>query len=166
MSVIKIIILGLGNPILGDDGVGWRVVDEVRRCLLLTSCHKSIIDMDTLSVGGLSLMEYLIDYDKAILIDAIQTGSKEIGEVFSFLLEELLGTYNGHTGSVHDTNLFDAIQMGRKMGLKLPNQIIIVGIETKNIYNFSEQLSPSIEKAIPIASRLVLELIQNLEVKS
>lgn len=166
MSVIKIIILGLGNPILGDDGVGWRVVDEVRRCLLLTSRHKSIIDMDTLSVGGLSLMEYLIDYDKAILIDAIQTGSKEIGEVFSFLLEELLGTYNGHTGSVHDTNLFDAIQMGRKMGLKLPNQIIIVGIETKNIYNFSEQLSPSIEKAIPIASRLVLELIQNLEVES
>jgi hydrogenase maturation protease len=166
MSVIKIIILGLGNPILGDDGVGWRVVDEFRRCLLLTSRHKSIIDMDTLAVGGLSLMEYLIDYDKAILIDAIQTGSKEIGEVFSFLLEELLGTYNGHTGSVHDTNLFDAIQMGRKMGLKLPNQIIIVGIETKNIYNFSEQLSPSIEKAIPIASRLVLELIQNLEVES
>jgi len=163
MSVIKIIILGLGNPILGDDGVGWRIVDEVRRCLSLTSHCKSMIDMETLAVGGLSLMEHLIDYDIAILIDAVQTGNKKIGEVFSFLLEELPGTYNGHTGSVHDTNLLTAVEMGRNMGFKLPNQIIIVGIEAEKVYDFSEQLSPSMKNAVPIAAHMVLELIQNLE---
>jgi hydrogenase maturation protease len=165
MPLSKIIVLGLGNPILGDDGVGWKVANEVRLSLSFKYQSKFIIDIDTLAVGGLSLMEHLIDYDKAILIDAVQTGKKVIGEVFSFLLEDMPSMYSGHTGSAHDTNLSNAIQVGRNMGLNLPNQVIIVGIEAEKVYDFSDQLSPSIKKAVPTAAHFVIEIIQNLEVE-
>ena len=63
---MKTMVIGLGNPILGDDGVGWKVAEEVRKQL---PCDMSV-NVDCLSVGGISLMEHLIGYDRAILIDA------------------------------------------------------------------------------------------------
>ncbi|MBI4770166.1 MAG: hypothetical protein HY784_07090, partial [Chloroflexi bacterium] len=72
------LILGLGNPILGDDGLGWRVAEEVRRRLQAADGGsarqsairnpKSEIEVDAFALGGLSLMERLVGYDRAILV--------------------------------------------------------------------------------------------------
>ena len=70
-SAMKIIVVGLGNPILGDDGVGWKVAEEFAN---IDPFKSRSIDVDYLSVGGLTLMEHMVGYQHAILIDAIQTG--------------------------------------------------------------------------------------------
>ena len=77
----KTLIIGLGNPILGDDGVGWAVADKVQ--------PQTEIEIEKLSLGGLSLMERISGYKRVILIDAIQSGSKPLGNVSVFPLKDL-----------------------------------------------------------------------------
>ena len=65
---MRTLILGLGNPILTDDGVGVLVVEEVRSRLP----KDTPIDITEVSVGGLTLMESMSGYDRVILVDAFQ----------------------------------------------------------------------------------------------
>ncbi|MBT3338836.1 MAG: hydrogenase maturation protease [Anaerolineae bacterium] len=149
----KTLIIGLGNPILGDDGVGWAVADEIK--------PHTEIEIEKLSLGGLSLMERISGYRRIILIDAIQSGSKPLGSVSVFPLKDLPNPFSGHSASAHDTSLLTALDTGRRLGVPLPNndEIIIVAIESENIYNFSEELSPPIAEAVPIAAEEVLKFI-------
>jgi len=152
MDFSKIIIIGLGNPLLGDDGVGWRVAEQVREL-----CE---VDLDCLSVGGLSLMERLVGYDRAVLIDAITTGKQPTGSVSLYKLEDLPDLSAGHTGSAHDTSLQNALKLGQSMGVQLPTEVVIVGIEAQSVYEFSEVLSPPVAAAIPQAVQMVMELLK------
>jgi len=154
---MKTIVIGLGNPILGDDGVGWRVAEELSRQLT----HKSDkIDICCLSVGGLTLMERLVGYNRAILVDALQTGLHPPGTVKQLQLEELPDQISSHMVSTHDANLKTALQLGREMGVQLPEQIMVVGIEAQHVIDFSDTLSPSVRSAIPQAVQIVSNLLK------
>lgn len=156
------LIVGLGNPLLGDDGVGWRVAEQVESQLEPPFLSPSIgkIDVVQLALGGLSLMENLIGYDEVILVDAIQTRKAPVGSVSSFPLETLPNRAAGHLSSAHDTTLHNALELGRSMGAQLPKRVMIVAIEADNVYDFSEILSPAVEAAVPVAVQQVLHLIQ------
>jgi hydrogenase maturation protease len=163
---MKILVVGLGNPILGDDGVGWRVVEHVQEKLRAqTSVHMTTIaddkiEFDCLAVGGLSLMERLIGSDYVILVDSIFTKQPPIGTVMSFPLSELPNRALGHLCSSHDTTLQNAIQVGRSMGAQLPDDIVVVGVETQEVFDFSEHLSEPVAAAVPEAAQIVLTLIE------
>jgi hydrogenase maturation protease len=163
----KVIILGLGNPILGDDGVGWRVAAGVRAALdglpQAASWAAGEVDIDCLAAGGLALMERLIDYDRAILIDALNTGATP-GRVYSLELEDLPNLAAGHLNSAHDTTLINALQVGRSMGAALPDPVWVVGIEAHNLFQFSEELTPPVAAAVPLAVNMVLELLVKMEI--
>ena len=146
------LVVGLGNPILGDDAVGWRVVEAVAAAL-------PAAPVAFLALGGLSLMEHLIGWQRAIIVDAIQTHAGAIGDVSSFPLEALPDLAAGHTTAAHDTSLQTALRVGRLMGAELPTEVLIVGIEAERVYDFSETLSPAVAAAVPIATRAVLELL-------
>lgn len=152
---------------MGDDGVGWRIAESVRKEIKIANFEQTHphfnIEFETLSLGGLGLMERMVDYDFAILIDAVQTGNKPLGGVTRFMLNGFPKNIPSHTGSSHDMSLDTAIGLGRKMGFKLPRDIHIVGVEANHVYDFSEELTPSIENAIPVASKVVIEIIRELE---
>ena len=152
---MKTLVIGLGNPILGDDGVGWRIAEEVKNQLALDSP----VDVDCLSLGGISLMERLIGYDRAILIDAFAL-DEPIGSILVLKLSDLPNYSAFHTTSTHDTSLQNAIELGKSMGAHLPDDIIVVGIATKHVYDFSENLSPPIADAVPQAANIVLNLLK------
>jgi hydrogenase maturation protease len=156
---MKTLVIGLGNPILGDDGVGWRVAEEIAR---KTANHPDV-EVDCVSLGGLSLMERLTGSERVILVDTIFTKEKPIGTVRMFRLTELQDLSSGHTTAVHDTSLRNALNVGRSMDIPLPcdENIHIVSIESENVYDFSEILSPSVEAAIPQAVKAVLQLIES-----
>ncbi len=164
---IRTRIIGLGNPILGDDGVGWKVAEQLEKENESKGAHLPhlVIDIQKFSLGGLSLMEQMIDTDAVILIDAIQTGTQPIGSVCKFDLESLPNFSATHTTSVHDTSLQNALQAGRLLGANLPQIIRVVGIEAEKVYEFSEELSPAVEKAIPLACQAVWEYLLELEEK-
>lgn len=160
-------VIGLGNPILGDDGVGWRVADEIEHLLLEKEYpfEGQTIHIEKASLGGLSLMELLIDCDRAIIIDAIETHQFPIGTVRKLKLEDIPDLNSGHTASTHDTSLANAIEVGRLMGAHLPEPIFIISIEAENLFEFSEELSPHVEQAIPTACQHVWQTLIELEEK-
>ena len=151
----RMLIIGLGNPILGDDGVGWKVAEEVREKLT----PDLPVVVDCLSLGGISLMEHLIGYERAILIDAFSLDGP-IGSILVLRLNELPNYSAFHTTSAHDTSLQNAIKLGRSMGAQLPEEITVVGIATRQVYDFSEELSPPVAQAVPQAVQIVLELLK------
>lgn len=151
---MKTILIGLGNPILGDDGVGWKVAEEVKRQLP----PEMPVDIQCLSLGGLGLMEHLIGYQRAILVDAFGSDDQP-GTIMVLKLSDLPNYSAFHTTSTHDTSLQNAIELGRSMGAQLPDDVDIVGIVTNRIHDFGETLSPSVAEAVPFAARLILDLL-------
>ena len=157
---MRTILIGLGNPILGDDAVGWKVVEQVEQQLQqLQHEIQGNFDIAYLSVGGLGLMEHLIDYDRAIIVDAIFSGKDAPGTISTQMLEDVFDATSGHTISVHDTSLQDAINLALKIGVQMPKKLIVVGIETDSINNFSEELTPNVAVAIPRAVEIVMDLL-------
>lgn len=166
-TTMKTLVIGLGNPILGDDGVGWRVVERVEQQLTDDLAGRlgrldvlESIEFMYLSLGGLSLMEAMIGADRVILVDALETGQQPVGSVLSLRLEELPNRAAGHLSSAHDTTLQNALKVGESMGAKLPAEIQVVAIEAEMEYNFSEQLSTAVAAAVPEAARRVISLLE------
>jgi hydrogenase maturation protease len=162
---MKTLIIGLGNPILGDDGVGWVVAEKVQAALKNPQSQipdPQSIEVDCASLGGLSLMERLTGSERVILVDAIFTGTQPVGTVSRFLLDELPDLSAGHSASAHDTSLRNALQVGRDMLVPLPEDenVIIVTIEAEAVYDFSQELSPAVAAAVPVAMQKVLDLIK------
>ena len=153
------IVIGLGNPILGDDGIGWKVAEELSKRELANSIP---FEVDCLSVGGLTLMERMVGFKRAILIDALQTGKYPPGTVVKLRLEDVPEKRAGHIASAHDVNLDTALHLGREMGAQLPEEIYVIGIEAQRVYEISEELSPTIRSAIPRAIQYVSELLQTV----
>jgi hydrogenase maturation protease len=154
---MKTIIVGLGNPLLGDDGVGWKVAQEVKQQL----GEDSTVDVECYSLSGLSLMEQLIGYTRVILIDSLNTGQREQGDVVTFTLDSLEDLTYGHSASAHDASLKTALGVGRSMGEKLPadNEIHVVAIEARHVYDFSEDLSPKVAASVTVAVQKVFDLL-------
>jgi len=150
------LVIGLGNPILGDDGVGWRVVDELQTVL---AAEGTAIETDCASLGGLSLMERMLGYQRVILVDSIETAEGAIGTVRVFPLEALLDPSAGHSASAHDTSLLTALEAARAMGAQVPSRVDVVAIKARPTYDFSEELSPPLARAVPVATQAVLDLL-------
>ncbi len=154
---MKTLLVGLGNPILGDDGVGWKVIEQVQANLENRALN---VDLDCLSLGGLSLMERVIGYERVILVDAMATGQCPAGSVQVIPLEALPNPSAGHSASAHDVSLLTALQTAKAMGLPVPQIVEVVAIETDRVYDFSEALSPAVAAAVPLACQRVLNLLE------
>ncbi|MDD2923124.1 MAG: hydrogenase maturation protease [Anaerolineales bacterium] len=154
----KTVVVGLGNPILGNDGVGWKIAEEVQKRLP----PDAPVDVSFLSLGGICLMERLIGYDAAILIDAIKSDEAS-GSIISMRLEDMPNYSTFHTNSAHDASLQNALEMGKSMGAKLPSRVMVVGVTTEKSFEFSETLTPTVQAAVPLAAQIALDLLKALK---
>jgi hydrogenase maturation protease len=157
-----VLVLGLGNPILRDDGVGWRVVEEAQVRCTCEMQRTSSVEFDCVSVGGLALMERLVGYDRAVLVDAIRTRDGRPGTVYRLSLDDL-PTLNAN--AVHDATLKAALELGRRLGAELPDGVTIIAVEAADILSFGERLSPAVEAAVPEATELVLQTLREIEIR-
>jgi len=150
---MKTLVLGLGNPLVSDDSVGLRVADQLKSTL----ADRPDIDVDCDYWGGLRLMERMIGYDRAVVIDAICTEG-EPGTIRHLTPDDIP---TQRSASAHDVNLPTALEFGRQAGQHLPKneRILLVGIEAKDIVNFSEELTPAVAAAIPRAVQEVLDIL-------
>jgi hydrogenase maturation protease len=158
---MKTLVIGLGSPILGDDGVGWVVAKEIERQLPSSVLDSSMIAVECFALAGISLMEQMIGYERVILIDSLNTGKHPQGTVVTFSLDELADLTYGHSASAHDLSLKNALVMGRSMDASLPDDknVHVVAIEAQHVYDFGEALTPKIEAAVPIAVEEVFKLL-------
>ncbi len=161
-NCIKVIVIGLGNPICGDDGLGWHVIQHLITAMPCNKWQNLDIKLECFAEGGLRLMELMIGYDLAIIIDAITTHKYPLGYVTNLELDDLPNLSAEHSTSPHNTSLQNSLYLGKELGLHLPAKVHIIGVEAQNLYEFSEVLSPAIQAAIPIAANKTVQLLEKI----
>jgi hydrogenase maturation protease len=135
-----ILVLGLGNDILGDDAVGLLAARRLRALLPRT------VDVVESGGGGLDLLDVLEGYDRAILLDAILTGKHPPGTILEFSAEDFK---KNDAPSPHYAGLPTVIQLAESLGIRFPTIFQIVAMEIENPYVVVEGLSDPVEAAIP-----------------
>ncbi len=150
-ATARTLVIGLGNPILRDDSIGLRVL----RALGQEIAGAAGVELAEDYHGGLRLMERLVGFDRAIVIDAIVTGAAP-GTIHVLGVGERA---TQRSASAHDVDLPTALAVGRQAGAELPEaeNILLVGIEAEDVLTFGERLTPAVEAAIPQAVRVILE---------
>ena len=146
---MKTLIIGLGNPIRCDDGVGNRVAQ-----VLAKEINNPDVTVTETNAGGLGLLDFMPGYERVVIIDAIQTPEGKAGQVYR-LSQADLATPNYSCGT-HTIDLAAALELGTKLGSRMPQEVIIFAVEVADVTTFSEECTPEVERAIPEVVGLVL----------
>ena len=148
------VVIGLGNPILGDDAVGLHVA----RALKAELAGVAGVVVRELHAGGLRVMDALAGFERAVIVDAMSGGALRPGSVRRLAVEELGRARN--LASTHDTNLPTALELGRMLGLRMPHDVAVFGIEALEVETFGEELTGDVQRSVPEAVRLILREIR------
>lgn len=136
------LVLGLGNPLRADDGVGVRVAQHLAKGYLPGDVE--LVDGGTRGLGLVSLLE---GRQRVIVIDAAEMGQAP-GQFVRFALEEawLPGEDEDHF-SVHAAGLREALLLARALGI-LPQEVVLFGVQPAWVA-WETGLSPQVEAALP-----------------
>ncbi len=150
-------IIGLGNTILTDDGVGVYAARELRRRLTETP-GAAPADIVETEVAGFSLIELIAGWDRVILIDSIRFDGVEPGTVLRIQPDDL------HTSlrlrSIHEIDLPTGLLLGRRMGLDMPHEVIIFCVQAQDACTLGESLTPDGNAGMMKVVSLVLQYLQ------
>ncbi len=152
---MKTVVVGCGNLLAGDDGVGIHVVRELAPHLE----EVEGVDVVEVAAGGMGLLDVLVGYHRAVLVDATDGAGSRPGEV-RMIREEEIKTGGFRTWSLHGFGPAEALALGRKVipGL-LPGEVVIIGIEASRKDGLGRGLSPEVAAAVPRAAGLVLKVL-------
>lgn len=148
---MRIIILGIGNILLKDEGLGVRTIEYLRRFTLPPQAE--LVDGGT---ATFDLYPFLTEADHLVVVDAVK-GQMSPGTIYRLEPKDLMPQQQSPI-SPHDLGLLDALDMAAKIG-KMPRSVVIFGVEPKEI-DWGMELTPEIEDVIPRVANLVLTEIQ------
>ena len=145
---MKILILGIGNPICCDDAAGIEAARQLKQKIIGDN-----IDIEEITSAGMNLLDAIIGYDKVIIIDSIQTEAGKVGEVYRFTKDEIDERRPARFS--HNGGILLMLSWGKEMKLKLPTDMIFYAIEIEKGDEFGEEFTPQVKAAIP---RLVSQI--------
>jgi hydrogenase maturation protease len=146
------LILGIGNVLMKDDGIGVHVVRRIKD----TDLPPDVEVMDG-GVLGLNLMYYIEGRKKVIVIDAVSVGNPP-GTIYRFTEKALLEKKE-LLRSAHGVDFYDVIKTAEFLGTK-PEEVVFLGIEPE-VVDEGMELSPSVAKRIPRVIELIFMEIEN-----
>lgn len=147
---MKTLILGMGNPILSDDGVGLALAEMLRSKL-----HG--VDVAESAMIGLSLFDLVMGYDTIFIIDAMTTKGGKMGELKKIGKDDRCGTL--HLFSSHGLNIFELMELGVQCGFEMPRLAAVYGVEIGSEVAFDENLSPELNEKVPaIAEEIICDM--------
>jgi len=153
------VVVGLGNPLLGDDAAGLAVADELER--LLAGRPLPGVTVARSYRGGFELLNLVNGFDHAVLVDALVREDPVPGRIHELDAGGIAGSAR-LVGS-HEVDLATALEVGRRAGLAMPASVRVVGIEAADVLSFREQLSAAVAEAVrEVALRLHAELAAQL----
>lgn len=152
------LVLGLGNPLQRDDGVGIRVVAELERRTLPP--HVEVMDGGTPGVGLINLME---GRARVVIVDAAEMG-RQPGEVVRFRAEDVKLTGSSARFSLHRSGVADALALADALGVSLP-EIVVYGVQPAHV-EWGESLSAPVSAAIPGLVDAIIQEAQSLKEQS
>jgi hydrogenase maturation protease len=143
------LILCLGNPLLGDEGIGVRVAEELKGLELPGGV--SVVEGGT---AGLRLIGWMEGYQRVIIVDAADMGQPP-GRVVRFTpLEARFKTVEAPL-SLHQIGLAEALALAEALEMS-PDEFIIIGVQPGRM-EMSGELSPEVEGAIPQVISIILD---------
>jgi hydrogenase maturation protease len=146
---VDILVLGVGNVIVRDDGVGVYVARE-----LAGRVPPGAVDVEETDVASIELIDILAGYEKALIIDAIKTDGGVPGTVYRLTLDDFERTV--HLANIHGINLPTAVKIGRGLEISMPGEIVILAVEVENITEFGETMTDAVAAAVPTAVDMAL----------
>ena len=149
----SVLVLGLGNPLRGDDGAGCQVIEELSRRELPLGIE--LLDGGAIGLGLLDLME---GWERVILVDAAEMGRRP-GEFLRLMPDDVLLISKPDSFSFHHAGLSEALALADALGRPLP-EMVIFGIQPQKI-GWGEGLSPAVEAALPALTDAVLNEIND-----
>ena len=150
----RTLILGLGNPILGDDGVGIAIAREIKE----RWPSDPSTDIIEASLAGRFLLDLITGYQTVIVADAIITDENaQAGTVYTLSVDDLGKVVNPYAS--HALDLRTTVELGKQLGYNMPQTIRIYAVEIKENTVFREGLNPEVEAAVlPVARRIMRDL--------
>ena len=149
----RVAIVGIGNVLMGDDGIGVRAVEALRDRPLPTG-----VDLHDAGTAVQDLVPDLAEYDQVIVVDAVRTGG-EPGVVHRFDIRSDTIAGEDPRWSLHDMNLITALRLQQVAGEATP-PIRVIGVEPKQVRP-SLELSEEVRARLPQVTALVVEEAQN-----
>jgi hydrogenase maturation protease len=137
----SILVVGVGNLLLGDEGVGIHAVRELEKRTLPS--HIDIIDGGT---AGLGLLDLMKGYERVIIIDAVE-GGEQPGTIYRFTPEEVASEAQALPLSLHQTEVLNVLQLATYLGQPLP-PIVIYGVQPEAM-DWRTELSSTLKASMP-----------------
>lgn len=147
----RTIIVGLGNDLLADDAIGILVARRLKEQLT-----DEWIDIEECSAHGLAILDLFIDYDRAILVDALVTGKHPPGTIVEIPVDSLSSVPNP---SPHFAGVPEMIALARQLGVNYPDEFHILGVEVADPFTLGGDLHPAVRAAIPRLCQRVRDLL-------
>ncbi|MBI5542427.1 MAG: hydrogenase maturation protease [Deltaproteobacteria bacterium] len=150
---MRTLVLGIGNSLLTDNGVGIEIARQLRERL----GDRQDVVVEESSGGGLDVAERLIGFERAVLIDALSLPNGQPGTLHAFALGSGPTTWN--TLGSHDADVPTSLQVFATLGSRIPERVDVVGVEARELKVFCTSLSPEVQRAVPLAVEKVLSIL-------
>ena len=142
------LILGLGNPILTDDGVGIKIARKLKE----GNARLKVIET---SEAGIALLDLIAGYDKLIIVDSIKTEKGKPGDLYKLELEDLKPSKD--FSSSHGIGIATAFGLGQKLGYRMPKFVSIYAVNIKDNSTFGEECTEEVKERIPFIAKQIIE---------
>lgn len=154
---MKILLLGIGNLLFGDEGVGVHFVNYIQKKYTLEGKHQvDILDGGTLAQR---LIPIMVEYDHVVIIDTINAPGVKAGEVYFFNFDAVPDAVNWQ-GSAHEVEMLQTLTMMDLVGDRPETMIMGVVPTVIEITEFS--LSPAVSDAIALMEETLLQHLKSL----
>ena len=147
----KVIILGMGNLLLKDEGIGVHIAQALQE-----APSPANVEMEVIDGGTLPDVFPLDGVDKLVVVDAVKGGS-EPGAIYRFRPKDIR-LENGIPTSLHQINLLENLWLMERFSHK-PDDVVIIGIEPENM-DWGLELSATLQKQIPRITQVVMEEVR------
>jgi hydrogenase maturation protease len=152
------LVVGIGSPIRGDDGVGLRVVQHLQAGGLPPG-----VEALELGTGGLALLDVLAGHDHLVIVDAIVSGAAP-GTVMVLTGQDVART--AHLGEGHEADLPTVLELSRRgLGADMPAEVVVVAIEAGDVLSITEELTPAVAAAVDEAAERVRAIVESTDAR-
>jgi len=144
------LILGVGNLILTDDGIGIKIAQRLKE-------EKPDLEVMETSEAAMAILDLIaiVGCDKLIIIDSIKTEQGELGELYKFEIEDLKPARD--FSSSHGVDIATVFELGQRLGYSLPKNVSLYAVEIKDNTTFGEECTEDVVEKIPFITRQIIE---------
>ena len=158
---MRILVLGIGNVLFGDEGVGVHFINAYKKCYKTTSETHSVDFIDGGTLAN-NLSGLIAEYDYAIIVDCIAADDSEVGDVYFFDFEAMPKSISW-SGSAHEIEMLQTLEMMDLLGDRPKTKIL--AIVPKRIEPMTFQLSKELIEGVKIMEKTLTKHLQELGIE-